>query len=125
MFTLDSNILISYLNDDPKIAEQLLKWHADNEHFFISVITEIEILSLPRLTDEELSRMQKFLREFTIISIDSQLGRIASEIRRRCRLTLGDSIIVATTQLTNSILITQDKEIIQKAKNLVRLQSIL
>ena len=122
--TLDSNVLISYLNDDPRIADQLLKWRDSNMHFFISVITEIEILSLPRLTADEINRIRRFLREFTIIPIDSQLGKLASEIRRKCRLSLGDSIIIATAQLTNSVLVTQDMEIIHKAKGLVRLQSI-
>lgn len=124
MFTLDSNILISYLNDDEKIVKQLLNWRNDKKHFFISVITEIEVLSLPLLTYEETNKIERFLREFTIIPLDSQLGRIAAEVRRKYKLNLGDSVIVATTQLTSSTLVTQDKEIVQKARNLIRIQTI-
>ena len=125
MFTIDTNILILYFNDDEKIVRQFLNWRKANAHFFISVITEIETLSLPRLTSEEISKIQRFLREFTIIPLDSQLGKIAADIRRQHRLAIGDSVIIATAQLTNSTLVTQDKEIIRKVKNLVSIQSII
>ncbi len=125
MFTIDTNILILYFNDDEKIVRQFLNWRKANAHFFISVITEIETLSLPRLTSEEISKIQRFLREFTIIPLDSQLGKIAADIRRQYRLAIGDSVIIATAQLTNSTLVTQDKGIIRKAKNLVSIQSII
>lgn len=65
------------------------------------------------------------MREFTIIPLDSQLGKIAADIRRQHRLAIGDSVIIATAQLTNSTLVTQDKEIIRKVKNLVSIQSII
>ena len=123
MFTIDTNILISYLNDDKESVKQLLGWRDAGAIFFISVITEIEALSLPSLTIEEINRIQQLLREFTIISLDSQLGQISAEIRRKCRLSLGDSIVVATAKLTNSILATKDKEIIKKAKNLIQIKA--
>lgn len=123
MLTIDTNILILYFNNDEKVVKQLLNWRKANTRFFISVITEIEVLSFPKLTAEEINKIQRFLREFTIIPIDSQLGRMAAEIRRQYGLNLGDSIITATAQLTNSSLVTQDKDIIKKAKNLIRIQS--
>lgn len=124
MLTLDSNVLIGYLNGDKKIADRLLAWRGKKARFFISVITEIEILSLPKLSAKEISKIREFLREFTIIPLDSQLATICSEIRRQRNLRLGDSAVVATALLTNSTLITQDREIIRKSKNLIRAQSI-
>ena len=124
MLTLDTNILVGYLNNNEKIVKQLLSWRKSNVRCFISVITEIEILSLSKLNIEEINKLQKFLREFTIISLDSQLGKLTAEIRRERKFNLGDSIIVATAKLTNSTLITQDKEIIKKAKNLIYVQAI-
>jgi len=76
------------------------------------------------LTIEEIGKIQRFLREFSVIPLDSQLGRIAAEIRRQCKLNLGDSIITATAQLTNSNLVTRDRELIKKSKNLIRIQTI-
>jgi len=121
VLTIDTNILISYFNDDEKIVKHCLRWRKTGTRFFISVITEIEILSLPTLTSEEINKIQRFLREFTVIPLDSQLGRIAAEIRRQYKFKLGDSVIIAAAQLTNSTLVTRDKEIIKKAKNLIRI----
>lgn len=75
MFTLDTNILIGYLNDDKKVTGQLLAWREAGNRFFISVITEIEILSFTLLTAEEIFKIQRFLQEFTIIPLDTQLAR--------------------------------------------------
>ena len=124
MFTLDTNILISYFNDEPKVVRQLFHWRDAGITFLISVITEIEILSLPRLTDAELGIIESFLKRFTIVPLDSRLTKITAEIRRRTKLSLGDSVIVATAKCTDSILVTQDKEIIKKVGSSVEIQSI-
>lgn len=124
MFTLDSNILISYFNDNEKVVSQLSIWRKNSSRFFISVITEIEILSHPKLTEKEIAKIKRFLGELTIIPVDSQIAIIASEIRRNRKLSVGDSIIVATAVLTNSSLVTQDKEIFKKAKGFASVKTI-
>ncbi|HZY10253.1 MAG TPA: type II toxin-antitoxin system VapC family toxin [Bacteroidota bacterium] len=124
MFTLDTNILISYFNDEPRVVNQLLEWRDAGEGFFISVITELEVLSLPRLTAEELTTIQNFLQQFTIIPLDSHLSRIAAEIRRLTKLGLGDSVIVGTAKLTESTLVTRDREIMKKTASVIEIQSI-
>jgi len=124
VFTLDTNILIGYLNDDRKVAEQLLAWKKAGKIFFISVITEVEILSFPNLTQEEMAQIQRFLLEFTIIPLDTQLAQMAAEVRRNYKIKLGDSVILATAKLTNSVLVTLDKDIIKKAASLVKVQDI-
>jgi hypothetical protein len=124
VLTLDTNIIIGYLNDDKKVAEQLLSWRKAGKKFFISVITEVEVLSLPLLTQEEVTQLQRFLQEFTIIPLDTQLAQIAAEIRRNSKIKLGDSIIIATAKLTNSVLVTLDKDVIKKAASLIKVQSI-
>ncbi len=47
MLTLDTNIIISYLNDEKPVVDRLLQWKEQGEGFIISVITEIETLSYP------------------------------------------------------------------------------
>jgi predicted nucleic acid-binding protein len=107
------------------VVDQLLRWRTGNARFFISVISEIEILAFPRLTEEEESKIRRFLQEFTVISLDSQLAKLVAEIRRGSKLKLGDSIVVATALLTKSVLITQDKEILKKAKSIVRVHPVV
>jgi len=124
VFTLDTNILIGYLNDDKKVADQLLAWRKVGKKFFISVITEVEILSFPFLTQEEIVKIQRFLQEFTIIPLDTQLARMAAGIRRNSKIKLGDSVVIATAKLTNSVLVSLDKDVIKKAGTSVKVQSI-
>jgi predicted nucleic acid-binding protein len=124
VFTLDTNILIGYLNDDKKVADRLLAWRKVGKKFFISVITEIEILSFPFLTQEEIVKIQRFLQEFTIIPLDTQLALMAAGIRRNSKIKLGDSVVIATAKLTNSVLVSLDKDVIKKAGTSVKVQSI-
>jgi len=56
--------------------------------------------------------------------VDSQLAGIASEVRRKTKLDLGDSVIAATALLTKSVLVTRDKEMIKRVKNLVQVQAL-
>ncbi len=125
MFTLDTNIVIGYLNDEAEIADQILSWRREPARFCISVITEIEALSFPKLTTSEIAKIQRLLQELTIIPADSQLGRLAAELRRQYQFKLGDSIIVATARLTNSILVTRDKSLLKKAKQIISVKTIL
>jgi predicted nucleic acid-binding protein len=46
MLTLDTNIIISYLNDEKTVVDKLLRWKERGEGFIISVVTEIETLIL-------------------------------------------------------------------------------
>jgi len=124
MLTLDTNIVIGYLNDEVKIADQILSWRRERVRFFISVITEIETLSFPELTAPEIAKIQRLLQELTVIPADSQLGRLAAELRRQYQFKLGDSIIVATARLTNSILITRDKSLLKNAKQIISVKTI-
>ncbi len=124
MLTVDSNVLISYLNDDRKTIVQFGIWRQENIRFFISVITEVELLSLPKLTPEDIQKIQRLLLEFTIIPLDSQLAKSAAGLRRQHGLRLADSVIVATAQITNSTLVTMDKDILRKARNIIPAQSI-
>lgn len=124
MLALDSNILIAYLNGDEKIVQAFATWRVANGGFLISVITQIETLSLPNISDGEVERIERFLNEFTIMPLDAQLARIAAEIRRLTRLSLGDSIVAATAKFTNSSLITNNRELIRKANGVISVRKI-
>lgn len=125
MYTLDSNIIIGYLNGDERIAEQLFRWRTQGKTLFLSVITEIEVLSLPNLTPITQETIRRFLGTFSIVPLDSQLGHIAAAFRREKQLGLGDCVIVATAKLTNTTLVTNDKTILRRAARAVPCRSIL
>ena len=83
------------------------------------------MLSLPKLNVQEVSKLQMFLGTFTVIPLDSQLAKVAADVRRRYGFSLGDSVVIATAQLTSSILITNDKEILRKAREIIKIKSAI
>jgi predicted nucleic acid-binding protein len=123
-YLIDTNIIIGYFNDNEKIVKKLHSLRSVNEVLFISVITQIELLSLSDLSDYEIEVINKFLREFTVINLDSNVAVIASEIRRKTNLKLGDAIVTGSAILTKSTLLTMDKEILSKAQPHVECQTV-
>ena len=124
LLTLDSNILISYLNADAAIVKCVEKWRKKRIKFVISALSEVEVLSLSELTESDIRKIERLLREFTIVNLDSQIGRIAAEIRRTYLLGLGDSVIAATAKITNSVLATQDKRFANAIRGYIRLETL-
>lgn len=122
MLTLDTNILIAYCADDELAVRYVSARRRGGTSLFISVVTEIELLSFTGLKPGDVANIERALRELTIVSLDSQLGRIAADIRRRSGLRLADSVVVATAKLTGSKLATLDKEILRKTRGIVEFE---
>lgn len=106
---LDSNILIGYLNGDGHIISALQSWRSAGRVFFISHASVIEVLSLASLTSAQIARIENFLSDFIVISLDMDISRRAAALRRAHKLSLADSIIVASAESNNLPLITRDK----------------
>jgi predicted nucleic acid-binding protein len=77
--------------------------------YSISVITEMELLSFPQLSNQEEKVIRKLLSHFSIISLDESIKEKAIAIRRTKRLKLPDAIIVATAYINKATLVTSDK----------------
>lgn len=98
---LDTNVVLYFLSGrlvNPLPAGQ----------YFISVITEIELLSYPSLSLEEETQIIDFLNKITIIGIDSNIKNLTIAFRKQYKLRLPDTIIAATTKSLNAILFTND-----------------
>ncbi len=107
---LDSNIIIDYLNGDKYVGLVLDTLRTTNRVLFISQVTVIEALSLQTLSATEIERICSFLQEFITLPLDTQVSLHAAEMRRAHRLTLADSIIVASAHIHNLPLATRDKK---------------
>ena len=80
--------------------------------YFISIITEIELLSFPSLTDKDVENIRCALTNFKIIELTSIVKTETIKIRKKTKLKLPDSIIVATAIINEAILVTSDKKIL-------------
>ncbi len=98
---LDTNAVLYFLAG--RLAEPLPE--AD---FYVSVITEIELLSYPLLKMEDETEIRSFLNDVTIIDLTETIKQSAIALRRQYRLKLPDALIVATAHDLNAALFTND-----------------
>ena len=102
---LDTNILLYLLQGDVTLTEVL-----DGKQFYISFITELELLSYSGLTSTELEVVIELLRECVIIDINAEIKQLAVRFRKQYKVKLPDTIIAATSLYLNIPLITADSD---------------
>jgi len=76
--------------------------------YLISVITEIELLSFPGLTDPQRSWLQRLIDDLEVVELDASVKRCAIELRCNHRLKLPDALIAAAALTRDALLLTND-----------------
>ena len=76
--------------------------------FYVSVITEMELLSYPLLKSDEETEIHDFLSDVTIIDLNRNIKQSAIALRRQYRLKLPDAVVAATAQHLKAELFTND-----------------
>jgi len=84
-----------------------------SQNYLISVITEMELLSYSGLNDFEENNIKSLLTHFNIVGISHDIKTKTIEIRKKYKLKLPDSIIVATAIVEHAILVTADKQLLK------------
>jgi predicted nucleic acid-binding protein len=108
VYTLDTNAIIYYLKSEAAAVSILEPMFAQDIAVYVSAITELELLSSPALTDEDISAISLLLTSVVIIPVDSRLARFAGYLRREYRVKTADSAIAATALLTHTALVTRN-----------------
>ncbi len=103
---LDTNTVLYVLGGDETLASFL-----NGKELFISVISELELLSFKNITPKETKSISSFLNELRIENISEEIKKATIEIRRSSNLKLPDCIIAATSMVLNIPLITSDKQL--------------
>lgn len=98
----DTNILIDWLNDRPQAISELSRY---NRHR-ISRVVWTEILAGEAL--ETRDTIRELIAPFEVVEIDARIATAAADIRHRARMKLLDAYILATAQVSGSILITRN-----------------
>lgn len=101
-YLLDTNIIIYALNQRLTLPDG---------HYGISIITEMELLSYPKLTVQEESQIHRLLLEFLSFTINDPIKQLAIDIRRNTAMKLPDSIISATAVEHQFALVTNDAKL--------------
>ena len=102
---LDTNILLYLLQGDETLTHSL-----DKKQFYISFITQLEILSFSNLTKNGEKLINELLSECVIIDINNEIKRRATEIRMKFKLKLPDCLVAATAQYLDLPFITADSD---------------
>ena len=80
-----------------------------DKNFYVSCISEMEILSYHGLTPAEESVVRSFLSNCVIVDLEKDIRELAITLVRKYRLKLPDGIIAATAQKMKLALLTADK----------------
>ena len=108
MYTLDTNAIIYYLDEDPTVVPLLEPILGQDMAIFVSVVTELELLSHPGLTEEDMAEIQQPLTSVVIFPLESRLAQLAGALRRQYHLKTPDSVVAATALLTRTTLVTRN-----------------
>ena len=117
--TIDTNIIIAYLDGEHQVIKTLSEWRQQNRPLFLPTITESEVLSFSGWTEKERKITEKFLEEnFTSISFDRNIARVAAEIRSNNKIKFPDAAIAATALFTHTPLATRNIKDFQRINDL-------
>lgn len=101
LILLDTNVVLYYLGN--RLIDPL-----PIGKYLVSVITEIELLSYPNMSDSEGLIVRDFLDNITVVGLTNNIKELAIAFRKNYRLKLPDAIVVATAKSLNANLLTND-----------------
>jgi predicted nucleic acid-binding protein len=110
MFVLDTNTLIYFSRGETAAADFILGGFKRGEKFLISIITLVEFLSYPTITQTEQSFFSNMLTGLDVRVVDFPLAMRAVAFRKMYRLKLGDSIVAAVAFANGATLVSRDKD---------------
>ena len=101
---LDTNTVLYLLGGDETLAEFL-----NGKKLYISIISELELLSYKHLTAKDVKALTAFISELKVENISQEIKNASIEIRKTTSLKLPDCIIAATSIALKIPLISADK----------------
>ena len=102
---LDTNAILYLLGG--KLAQPL-----PPAQYFVSVISEMELLSYPSLDEVALAQIRGFLSDVTVVGLSEQVRELAIGLRRQHALKLPDAIVAATALGLQAQLVTNDAKLL-------------
>ena len=101
-FVADTNAVL-YLLVGNKCMEKYIQ-----ENLYVSVISEMELLGFPNISQEETSCIRKFLINCSECNISESIKEKTIELRKKYNIKLPDAIIAATAVCNKIPLLSAD-----------------
>ena len=109
---LDTNTILYFLSGDQTVADFI-----KDKKLFISIISELELLSYKNITSREHKSISSFIKEIHVENISQEIKEETIRIRKSTNLKLPDCIIAATSIVLETPIFSADKEL-RNVKNL-------
>jgi len=109
--TYDSRFFVEfYYSKDQALRQKMAEKKRFKDRYVSTiVIHEVYNLSLSKEgRDVAKLRAMSMKEEFQLIPVDDQIAQVSAELRHKYRLSMGDSIIAATTSDLGAVLISDD-----------------
>jgi predicted nucleic acid-binding protein len=103
---LDTNAILYLLGG--KLAQSL-----PVGEYFISVVSEMELLSYPLLDESQQAKIRNFLSAVTVVDLTEEVKTLAIGLRRGHLLKLPDAIVAATALSLGAQLVTNDAKLLR------------
>ncbi len=103
-YVLDTNVALYLLGGRLQVP-------LPTGEFYFSVISEMEMLSYPSLTEDEAQRVRQFLTQVMLVGLSSEIKDAAIALRKQYRLKLPDAIICATALSVDATLLSNDAQL--------------
>lgn len=100
---LDTNIIIDYLNGEPKAKDEM----DAHDILYISLITYMEVLVGVK-NSEKRELVKDYLKTFQIVTIDYAIADMAVDMRQTWKIKLPDAVILACASKMKTELSTRD-----------------
>ncbi|MGD0696467.1 MAG: type II toxin-antitoxin system VapC family toxin [Terriglobia bacterium] len=109
-YLLDTNAIVLLLRGDQALQQRLQQ----AEWIGISILSQIEFLAFPNITQRDRQTFQRFSERIDVVGLDrteqALIDRIVA-LRGQYRLKLPDAIIAATAVERGAVLITDDGQL--------------
>lgn len=101
---IDTSLIINLFNGVEEVQALIT-----GRNLFVSVISEIEVLSFPGLAPAAKQLLKAFLSECYIVDIEPNIKELTIDIRSKSKIKLPDAVIAATAIYFDLPLFTMDK----------------
>jgi len=101
----DTSLLINFFNGS-NIARKVM----EEQHIWVSCITEIELLSYPTLSARDEKLIRSFLDQCNFVDLLGPVRELTIHLRKDFKLKVPDAIIAATSIYLDFPLVTMDSD---------------
>ncbi|MDZ7852550.1 MAG: type II toxin-antitoxin system VapC family toxin [Halomonas sp.] len=110
-YLLDTNYILGLLKSSPKVMDDISRRGILTNQGAYSVITRLELLGYPGITDQEHRLILEKLQRLSYLPLTRPIEEQTIRLRRTHRVKLPDAIIAATSMVHGLDLLTFDQKL--------------